>query len=243
MGTQSIQAANSVACIPQFAEGFDGQTIWQTQLFLDGRTFGADQAVINVFSPQGLFLSRVGPGEFLFSGPFFRRPLFPIFGPISLFGPVSLRDLLFQPFRSGFLIVESPGALNVTAQIRRFSLTGELLSDLVISPFDPFHRANLVVEDFEARVLAFAVANADTLKRALGRFDFFPLGSPFPLLSFPFEIGPRSQFSSFLFNMFPELASGGLKGTVRISSDSPISLIAVSVDGNALKQVPIVIEE
>jgi len=238
-----MQAANTIACIPQFAEGFDGQTVWQTQVFIDGRAFGADQAAINVFSPQGQLLRRVGPGEFPFSGPFVRRPRFPIFSTISLFGSGSFRDLLFQPFRSGFLILESPGSLNFTALIRRFSLSGDLMSELVITPFDPFRRATLLSEEIEARVLAFAATNADTVKRALGRFDFFPLGSPTPMLSFPFEIGPHSQFASFLFDMFPELASGGLKGFIRISSDSPISLIAVSIDGNALQQAPIVIEE
>jgi len=243
IATPPARAENSVVCIPQFAEGFDGQTIWQTQLFLDGRVFGADQTVINVFDPRGMFLHRVGPGEFLFSGGFFRRSLFPVFGPIPLFGTFSLRDLIFQPLRTGFLLVDSPGLLNMTALIRRFTISGDLISELVISPFDPFRRATLLSEEIQARVLAFALTNNDTLKRALGRFDFFPLGSQVPLFSFPFDIGPRSQFSTFLFNMFPQLASGGLQGSIRITSNSPISLLAISLNGNAMRQVPIVIEE
>ncbi len=243
LANQPVRAENTIVCIPQFAEGFDGQSVWQTQLFLDGRAFDASQAVINVFNPQGLFLHRVGPGEFLFIGPFFRRSLLPIFGPIPIFGSFAFLDLLSQPLRTGFFTVESPGSLNFTAVISRFNLSGCLISQLVISPVDPFRRATLVSQDIEARVLAFALANTDTLKRALGRFDFFPLGSQVPLFSFPFDIGPRSQFARFLFDMFPELTSGGLRGFIRISSDSPISLMAISLDGNAMQQVPVVIEE
>ncbi|RPJ61039.1 MAG: hypothetical protein EHM23_08325 [Acidobacteria bacterium] len=242
IGNKQVWAENSVACVPQFAEGFDGQSIWQTQLFLDGRVFGADQTVINVFSPQGQLLHRVAPGQFLFMPGFFRRAQFPFFGPIPLFGSFFLPDLLF-PLRTGFLIVESPGFLNFTAVIRRFGLSGGLISELVISPFDPFRRATLVVEEIRARELAFALANTDPLKRALGRFDFFPLGSQLPLFSFPFDIGPRSQFSNFLFNIFPDLASSGLQGTIRVTSDTPISLMAISADGNTMEQVPIAIEE
>ncbi len=243
MANQPARAGNSVACIPQFAQGFDGQSVWQTQLFLDGRPFGADQTVINVFSPSGQSLQRIGAGEFLFIGGFFRRAQFPVFGTIPLFGSSAFQDLLFQPLRTGFLIVESPGSLNFTAVIRRFSLSGDLISELVISPFDPFRRATLVSEETQARELAFALANTDTLRRALGRFDFFPSGSQVPLFSFPFDIAPNSQFSGFLFNLFPQLASSGLKGFIRISSDTPISLMAISVEGNALQQVPIVIEQ
>jgi len=242
VGNQPLRAENSVACIPQFAEGFDGQSIWQTQLFLDGRAFGAEQTVVNVFSPQGQMLHRIAPGQFLFMPGFFRRAQFPFLVPIPLFGSFFLPDLLF-PLRTGFLIVESPGSLNFTAVIRRFGLSGDLISELIISPFDPFRRATLISEDIQARVLALAVANTDALKRALGRFDFFPLGSNSPLFSFPFDIGPRSQFSNFLFNMFPDLASSGLQGSIRITSNTPISLMAISVDGNTMEQVPIAIEE
>ncbi len=241
IGTQSVRAANKV--IPQFAEGFDGQSIWQTQLFVDGRALGANQTFIDVFSPQGQLLNRVGTGEFLFMNGFFGRAQFPVLGPIPLFGFFSAGGFVFQPLHTGFLIVQSPGSVNVTARIRRLSLSGDLISELVISPFDPFRRATLVSEDIQARLLAFAIANTDAFKRVLGRFDFFPLGSDVPLFSAPFDIGPRSQFTSFLFDMFPQLASGGLQGSIRISSDSPISLIAVSIDGNAMQQVPIVIEQ
>ena len=198
--------AQNVVTIPQFAEGFDGQSIWHTQMFIDGRTVGADQTVINIFGPQGQFLHRVGPGEFPFMAGFFRRALlFPFFGPIPIFGCFPCHGL---PFQTGFFTIESAGSLNFTAVIQRFSVSGDLISELVISPFDAFHRANLVVDEMQARVLAFALTNTDTLKRALGRFDFFPLGSQEALFSFPFDIGPRSQFSSFLFDMFPQLASG-----------------------------------
>ncbi|MFB3904904.1 MAG: hypothetical protein ACE15E_15740 [Acidobacteriota bacterium] len=243
IGNQPLQAENTVVCIPQFAEGFDGQSIWQTQLFLDGRTFGANQAVIQVFSPRGQLFHRIVPGQFPFLEAFFGRAGLPVLGPIPILGPFAFRDLLFQPLQTGFLIIESPGTINLTAVIRRFSLSGILLSELVISPFDPFRRATLLIEEIRARELAFALTNNDTLKRALGRFDFFPLGSLVPLFSFPFDIAPRSQFSSFLFDMFPELVSSGLRGFIRISSDSPISLLAVSIDGNGLRQVPVIIEE
>jgi hypothetical protein len=241
IGAQPALAANKV--IPQFAEGFDGQSIWQTQLFLDGRPLAADQTIIDIFNPQGQFLHRTGPGEFPFMSGFFARAHFPFFGPIPLFGFFSLRDLLFQPLQTGFLVIEAPGFVNITAMIRRFDLSGNVISQLVISPFDPFRRATLISEEIQARVLAFAMTNNDTLKRALGRFDFFPLGSQVPLFSFAFEIGPHSQFTSFLFDMFPELASGDLQGSIRISSDNPISLMAVSIDGNTMRQVPIVIEQ
>ncbi|RPI28375.1 MAG: hypothetical protein EHM61_05330 [Acidobacteria bacterium] len=232
-------AQTKTVCIPQFADGFDGQTFWQTQLLVDGRSFGVDRAVISVFGSRGQFFNRFTLGDFLFFN-VFGQPVF--MGPFTPFRFFN-RDFLARPFRTGFLVIDSPLALNMRALIRRFSISGDLLSELVISPFDPFHRARLIEEEFDARILAFAMTNTDSLKRALGRFDFFPLGASDPLFSFPFEIGPRNQFSRFLFEVLPEVASSGLRGTIRITSDGLVSLLVLRVNGNEMQQVPLVIEE
>ncbi|HXK59920.1 MAG TPA: hypothetical protein PLP42_08480, partial [Acidobacteriota bacterium] len=242
---QPAAAQGGVAWIPQFVDGFDGQSVWQTTLLVDRPVFTTTQGIVRVFDPRGTFLHQFGFGFGFGFGSFLGFNVFgqPIFaGPFTPLRFFNFRELLGRPLRTGFLLIETPGTVNIVALIRRFSISGTLMSEFRISPLDPFHRARLLSEEFEARLLAFALINTDRFRATFGRFEFFPLGSLDPIFSFPFEIAPHGQFARFLSEMFPEVAASGLRGTIRITSDQALSALVLEINGDQIRQVELVIE-
>jgi len=235
-------AAQNRACVPHFVSGFDGRTLWETDLTITRMGFRPFDVSVSFFDSDGHLFQNVTFGD--------RRTIFGrrFFDPFST-NPFRLRsgfDVfgigMSSPLRSGFVVVEALGSFQVNAGFRQAEITGQFIRETTLRSIEPCRVAELFAEEVQRQSFGLVVTNVDPRFPAFGTLEFFPDGSFVPLFRFPLQIGPRVQISRFLTEFFP-LLPHGFSGSVRLTFDQPVCALAMDIRQSGMSQIPITVLE
>lgn len=232
----------TVVCIPQVVDGSFGPYRWRTTIIVQNQEMEQAQVQMRFLNFNGENM-----GQFKLQGQAGKGPNYQA-GPNGQFDPDPVRNRSMVSFRSrgedalqiGYCLVQSQSQIRVHARLQMFDLQENLLAETNVTPSGDFTSGSFFLDESEDQDTAIALTNrADDPN--VCTFEVFLEGETEPLGSEEIELGPHSQISRYLFELFPELLTDEA-GYVRITCEEPTCALVLNLRGLQMLQIPIFVE-